>query len=192
MHVRENDEARRRSRRRLFVAALVPASLSALALCGCASQSSAKRVAPSAPKQVAATPKQVAATPTGGSAGVGPVVVPDGRQDAVLPDRTLTVRDAVREAGAGSASIRVDVVIRNAGPTTIANASTFFRLMGPDGDIFGVTPGSSTSLDGAIDAHTSRAGTVSFEVPAAATASWRLLYRPGLQTQTVMIAVNVG
>ena len=148
----------------------------------------------SAPSSGGRAPSQVTANATGGSQGVGPIVVPEGRQDVVLPDRSLTVRGATRQPGArpNAASIRVDVEIQNTGSPAIANDSTFFQMMGAEGDIFGGAQSSSTSFGVAIEGHTSRTGAISFDIPAAAASGLRLLYRPGVSARTVMIPLHVG
>ena len=56
--------------------------------------------------------------------------------------------------------------------------------MGPEGDTFSYQYNSSDNFYGSIVAHTTRAGTIVFQVPTAATSGLRLLYRPEIATET--------
>jgi hypothetical protein len=138
-----------------------------------------------------------------GSAGKGPLVissptpVPSGKagsQQIVLGDRTLIIRSVSKQQGASSNStlITLDLVVQNTSNKSIMNQSTFYQLMGPEGDIFGYQYNSSDNFYSAIAAHTTRSGMIVFQLPTAATSSLRLLYRPEIATETAIILLGVS
>lgn len=181
---------------------------STLALCGCHGDSPKARHVTQPPRQVLATPAgdagaaaagstgaaSPAAASPGGSAGVGPVVVPSGQQNVALGNLMLSIDRAVRVPGAstGSVSVHVDVAIRNSGVTSVASDSTAFQVMVPDGDIFPAKADASASVSGSIGSHSVRTGTVAFDLPAAAASNLRLMYRPSAVSQTAIIPLNLG
>ena len=192
MGMRSDERAGAGRRFNRAVLAVALAGASAVLVCSCSSGN--KRAAGTGSSAPASAPRQITATPSGGSGGVGPVVAPNGQGTVALGDRTLTVVHAVRGPGstASSVTVVVDLSVQNPGASTITAASSSFELMGPEGDMFTVKPGGAASLDGAIAPHATRAGTITFDVPAAATSNMRLLYRPGANAQTAMIPLNIG
>ncbi len=171
-----------------------------LAACGSApgpGSGSAANGGPAAPPQLV-TPKSV-----GGSSGKGPQVIssptplPGGKissQQVVLRDRTVVITSVTRQQGTnqGSILINLDLVVRNTSERAIRNESTFFRLIGPEGDAFGQQGNGSGDFYRTIDPHASRGGTIEFEIPAVAASSLYLIYRPEIATETVLIRLKAG
>jgi len=160
------------------------------------STTSASAVATIPPQLV--TPKAAS-----GSAGIGPLVissptpVPGGKagsQRIVLGDRTMILNSVSKQKGAGADStlITLDLAIQNTSDKAIMNQSTFFQLMGPEGDTFGSQFNSSDNFYGTIAAHTTRSGTIVFQVPTAATSSMHLLYRPEIAPETAIILLKIS
>ncbi len=138
-----------------------------------------------------------------GSAGKGPLVissptpVPGGKagsQQIVLGDRTLIINSVSKQKGASTNStlINLDLAVQNTSDKAIMNQLTFFQLIGPEGDIFGYQYNSSDNFYGTIVAHTTRSGTIMFQVPTAATSSLHLLYRPEIATETAIILLKIS
>jgi Domain of unknown function (DUF4352) len=152
---------------------------------------------------VASTPQLITPKDTGGSSGKGPLVisspttVPGGKpgtQQIVLGDRTLIIYRVTKQNGASSNStlIRLDLTVQNTSRKSILNLSTFFQLMGPEGDAFGYQYNSSDNFYGPITAHQIRSGTIVFQIPKAATSSLQLLYRPEIAAETVIIRLKIS
>jgi hypothetical protein len=149
-------------------------------------------------------PREITAKSAGGSSGVGPHIISDSKaqpgsgkyssQKVVLRDRVLVVNNATLQAGGsqGSASIELDLSVQSTGAKGIENQAGFFRLIGAEGDTFGNQYNSSDSFYGAIAAHETRRGHVSFKVPAAATSTLRLLYRPEVPSETAIVPLKIG
>ena len=149
------------------------------------------------------TPQLITPKAASGSAGKGPLVissqtpVPGGKagsQQIVLGDRTLIINSVSKQKGASANSILInlDIAVHNTSNKAIMNQSTFFQLMGPEGDTFGYQYNSSDSIYGTIAARMTRSGTMMFQVPTAAMSSLRLLYRPEIATETAIILLNVS
>jgi hypothetical protein len=149
------------------------------------------------------TPQLVTPKAASGSPGRGPIVissptpVPGGKagsQQIVLGDRTLIINSVSKQKGASTHStlINLDLAVQNTSDKAIMNQSTFFQLMGPEGDTFGYQYNSSDNFYGTIAAHTTHSGTIEFEVPAAATSRLRLLYRPEIATETAIIVLKIS
>ena len=149
------------------------------------------------------TPQLITPKAARGSAGKGPLVissptpVPGGKagsQQIVLGDRTVIINSVSKQKGASTSStlINLDLAIQNTSNKAIMNQSTFFQLMGPEGDIFGYQYNSSDNFYGTIAAHTTRSGTIEFEVPTAATPGLRLLYRPEIAKETAIILLKIS
>jgi Domain of unknown function (DUF4352) len=149
------------------------------------------------------TPQLVTPKSVRGSAGQGPLVissptpVPGGKpgsQQIVLGDRTLIINSVSKQQGvsANSTLISLDLAIQNTSAKAIMNQSTFFQLIGPEGDTFGYQYNSSDNFYGTIAAHTTRSGTIVFQVPTAATSGLRLLYRPEIATETAIISLMIS
>jgi Domain of unknown function (DUF4352) len=149
------------------------------------------------------TPQLITAKASHGSPGKGPLVISNptlvpgskaSSQQIVLGDRTLIINRVSKQKGASTNStlINLDLAVRNTSDKAIMNQLTFFQLMGPEGDTFGYQYNSSDNFYGAIAAHTTRSGTIMFQVPTAATASLHLLYRPEIATETAIILLKVS
>ena len=149
------------------------------------------------------TPQLITPKAARGSAGKGPLVissqtpVPGGKagsQQIVLGDRTLIINSVSKQKGASANStlIDLDIAVHNTSNKAIMNQSTFFQLMGPEGDTFGYQYNSSDNIYGTIAARMTRSGTMMFQVPTAAMSSLRLLYRPEIATETAIILLNVS
>src|SRR5947209_705597 len=149
------------------------------------------------------TPRQVTPRAARGSAGKGPLVissptpVPGGKagsQQIVLDDRTLIITSLSKQRGASTNStlINLDLAVHNTSNKAIMNQSTFFQLMGPEGDTFGYQYNSSDNIYGTIAAHMTRSGTIVFQVPTVAMSSLHLLYRPEIATETAIVLLKVS
>lgn len=153
---------------------------------------------------VTTTPQLVTPKGTGGSPGKGPLVistptpVPGGKpgsQQIVLGDRTLIINRVTVQKGtsANTALVNLDLTIQNTSGKVIKNLSTFFQLIGAEGDTFGYQYNSSDNFYGSIAAHTTRSGTIVFQIPAAATKSnLHLLYRPEIATETAITLLKIS
>jgi Domain of unknown function (DUF4352) len=134
-----------------------------------------------------------------GSSGTGPIVVttptpvPSGGSQVVLKDRTLVVDDVSKQKAADDHSSLISLVltVKNTSGTPIMNESTFFQLMGTEGDIFTYQSSSSDNFFGDIPAKSDRNGKIVFQVPTAAASDLRLFYRPEVATETVVMSLNV-
>lgn len=149
------------------------------------------------------TPQLVTPKAAYGSAGKGPLVissptsVPGGKagsQQIVLGDRTLIINSVSTQNGASANSILInlDLAVQNTSNKTIMNQSTFYQLMGPEGDIFGYQYNSSDNFYGSIAARTTRSGTIVFQLPAAAASSLSLSYHPEIAAETAIILLRVS
>jgi hypothetical protein len=160
------------------------------------SLSSATAVATITPQLV--TPKAV-----GGSPGKGPLVISSpttapggkpGSQQIVLGDRTLIINSVTRQKGVSASTtlISLGLAVQNTSAKAIMNQSAFFQLMGPEGDAFGYQYNSSDNFYGTIAAHTTRSGTIVFQVPTAAASSLHLLYRPEIAAETAIVLLKIS
>ncbi len=167
------------------------------------SSTQGQKSTPSATAASTITPQLITPKAARGSAGKGPLVissptpVPGGKagsQQIVLGDRTLTINSFSRQKVASTkfALIDLDLVVHNTSNKVIMNKSTFFQLMGPEGDTFGYQYNSSDNIYGTIAAHMTRSGTILFQVPTAAISSLRLLYRPEIATETAIVLLKVS
>ena len=149
------------------------------------------------------TPRLVTPKAAHGSAGKGPLVissptpVPGGKagsQQIVLGDRTLIINSVSKQKGASTNStlINLDLAVQNTSNKAIMNQSTFYQLMGPEGDIFGYQYNSSDNFYGTIAARTTRSGMIVFQLPTAAASSLRLLYRPEIASETAIVLLIVS
>ncbi len=152
---------------------------------------------------IAITPQMVTSEAVSSTPGKGPLVissptmVPGGKpgtQQIVLGDRTLIIYHVAEHNGADSNStlISLDLTIQNTSHKAIMNLSTFFQLMGPDGDAFGYKYNSSDNFYGPINAYKARSGTIVFQIPKAATSSLQLLYRPEIAAETAIIRLKIS
>jgi len=158
---------------------------------------------PSATVATTLTPQLITPKAFSGSPGKGPLVissptpVPGGKagsQQIVLGDRTLIINSVSKQKGASpnATLITLDLTVQNTSSKAIKNQSTFFQLMGPEGDTFGYQYNSSDNFYGIIAADTTRRGSIVFQVPTAAISSLRLLYRPEIATETAIILLKIS
>jgi hypothetical protein len=158
---------------------------------------------PAATAAATITPKLVTAKASGGLQGKGPITifsptpVPGGKagsQQVVLGDRTLIINSASKQKGVSPnfTLIYLDLAVQNTSDKAIMNQPTFFQLTGLEGDIFDYQYNSSDNFYGPLAAHTTRGGTIVFQVPTAAVSSLRLLYRPEIATETAIIFLRVS
>jgi len=149
-----------------------------------------------------ATPTVVTARSARGTPGSGPHVVtsptpvPGGNphsQQVELGDRTLVLNSVSKQDNADGQSslITLALTIRNTSNKPIRNEVSFFQLMSTEGDTFTYQSNSSDTFYGDMSAHSSRDGTIVFQIPKAAASNLRLLYRPEVETESVLMPLNV-
>jgi hypothetical protein len=144
-----------------------------------------------------AAPRELTAKPAGGSAGIGPLTPSsDGSteraQRVALKDRVLIVNGVTKRTRVGQNTfVDVDLTLQSRRSTAIANKASSYVIMGAEGDAFAKQDNRSGAFYGTIDSYKSRTGTISFEIPAAATSSLRLLYRPSAAARTVIIPLTI-
>jgi hypothetical protein len=149
------------------------------------------------------TPQVITPKSSSGSPGQGPLVissptpVPGGKagsQQIVLRDRTLIINSVIEQKGVNpnTSLITLDVAVQNTSAKAIMNQPTFYQLIGPEGDTFSYQYNSSDNFYGTIAVRTTRSGTIVFQVPAFATSSLHLLYRPEIGTETVITSLTLS
>ncbi len=174
-----------------------------LLLAACSSASDSSTTSSSTTASVTTTPQLVTPKSSSGSPGKGPLVissptmVPGGKpgaQQIVLADRTLIISRVTEQNGVSSNStlISLDLTVQNTSHKAIMNLSTFFQLMGPEGDAFGYQYNSTDNFYGPISAYKARSGTIVFQIPKAATSSLQLLYRPEIAAETAIIRLKIS
>jgi hypothetical protein len=124
-----------------------------------------------------------------------PSPIPGGSstsQQTVLKDRTLIIESVSKQRGANPdpVAITIAITINNTGGKAIQNQASFFHLIGTGGDFFGQT-NSSDNFYGSITAHTSRSGTITFQLPAAAATNLRLMYRSEVASEALLIPLKL-
>jgi hypothetical protein len=158
-----------------------------------AMMSSSHKTATAGSTAVTATPVQ-----SNGAAPIEvstPTRIPGGSstsQQIVLKDRTLVINTVSRQKGANPdpVAINIAMTIKNTGGKSIKNQAAFFQLVGAGGDFFGQT-NSSDNFYGPIASHTTRSGTITFQLPAAAIKNLRLMYRPEVASEALLMPVRV-
>jgi hypothetical protein len=147
-----------------------------------------------------AAPILVTAKSVQGMSGSGPIVVsmpaPDGNangQQAVLKDRILVLDSVSKQdtTDGHSSLIALALTVRNTSDKPIMNQSAFFQLMSVEGDIFTYQYGSSGHFYDMLSAHSSRDGTVVFQIPTAAASHLQLLYHPEATTESVLMLLKI-
>lgn len=149
----------------------------------------------------ATTPIVITPKATQKSGGDGPLVISSptpvpgdntGSQQVVLADRTLVISSATKQkVNANSLLITLVITVKNTSAKSIMNQSTFFQLMGAEGDTFSYQYNSSDNFYGPVAAQSTRTGTISFQIPAAAATNLRLLYHSEIATETTLVTLNV-
>ena len=161
--------------------------------------SSINDTTPVIPTSVPGTP--VIPTSVPGTPGVGPIVilsptpVPGGgthSQQVVFADRTLIINDVSKGAGADAnlVAVSLKIMLKNTSGKVIMNESSYFSLLGSEGDAFGLPATTTSSFFGSIASNSSRSGTIVFQVPAGAIKGLHLLYRSNVATETVFLPIT--
>jgi hypothetical protein len=114
-------------------------------------------------------------------------------QQKVLRDRILVLNSVSKQEAVDEHSclIALALTVRNTSDKPIMNQSAFFQLMSVEGDIFTYQYGSSDHFYDVLSAHSSRDGTVVFQIPTAAASHLQLLYRPEVATESVLMLLKV-
>ena len=114
------------------------------------------------------------------------------KQTIRLADRTLTLQQVSQQPGvdASSRGVSITITITNTSAASIQNKSTFYQLVGAEGDAFGSQSSVTSGFYGPIPVRQNRSGTITFQVPIGAAASLQLLYRPEIATETVLVPLN--
>ena len=152
---------------------------------------------PFTPRQI--TPK---ANSSSGSKGpqvvTGQIAVPGGKvgnRQIVLSDRILIINSIGKQKGTGANStlVNLDLTVQNTSNKTIMNSSSFFLLMGPEGDTFNYQYNSSDNFYGTVAAHTTRQGSITFQVPTTATTTnLSLMYRSEIVAETAIVSLKIA
>ncbi|HEV2580271.1 MAG TPA: hypothetical protein VGT44_05410 [Ktedonobacteraceae bacterium] len=144
------------------------------------------------------TPTVQSGTVAASTPGVGPIVAVTPTADAgttpaqqtiTLADRTLMLGQVSRSPGASASSTAVSITITVTDTTAMAiqNQSSFYQLVGAEGDAFGVQSSVTPGFYGTIAAKQWHKGTITFQVPTGASQGLQLLYRPEKATETTLI-----
>jgi hypothetical protein len=143
----------------------------------------------------------VKATVGANKPGRGPIIIqsptpiPGGNpssQQINLVDRTLVIENVSRQANAATnmTTVMVKLVVKNTSAKSIKNLATSYQLVGAEGDMFGLPPGTTGNFFGTIASGSTRAGTLAFqEIPSFAIKKLQLLYRSE-SAQAVFISLN--
>ena len=174
----------------------------ALVACSPASSSKDRATTPTA-KGTSSINDTTPVIPTSvpGTPGVGPIVilsptpVPGGgthSQQVVFADRTLIINDVSKGAGADAnlVAVSLKIMLKNTSGKVIMNESSYFSLLGSEGDAFGLPATTTSSFFGSIASNSSRSGTIVFQVPAGAIKGLHLLYRSNVATETVFLPIT--
>jgi len=110
-----------------------------------------------------------------------------------LADRALALGQVSKQPGADSSStaISVTLTIRNTSTASIKNQATFYQLVGAEGDTFGTQSSVTPGFFGAIAPGQQRTGTIVFQIPSGAARGLRLLYRPEVATDTLLLPLPI-
>lgn len=147
-------------------------------------------------------PTVIVSTKTGtNKPGTGPIIiqsptpVPGGStssQQIGLADRTLVIEHVSRQANTktGTTTVIITLVVKNTSGKSINNLATSYQLVGAEGDMFGLPPGTSGDLFGTIASGSTRSGILAFqEIPTFAIKKLQLLYRSE-SAQVVFVPLN--
>jgi hypothetical protein len=133
--------------------------------------------------------------------GAGPIIIqsptpiPGGSpssQQISLTDRTLVIENVSRQANTTTnmTTITVKLVVKNTSGKSIKNLATSYQLVGAEGDMFGLPPGTAGNFFGTIASGSTRSGTIAFQqIPSFAIKKLQLLYRSE-SAQAVFISLN--
>lgn len=114
-------------------------------------------------------------------------------QLVTLADRTLTITSVSQQPGSSANTMAITLVmaIHNTGAKSIQNQASFYKLVGAEGDIFGLQSSATASFFGTIPPQGSLNGTIVFQVPMAATNGLRLLFRSEVVSETVFVPLKI-
>ena len=114
-------------------------------------------------------------------------------QLVTLADRTLTITSVSQQQGGSANSMAITLVmaIHNTGTKSIQNQASFYKLVGAEGDFFGLQSSATASFFGTIPPQGSLNGTIVFQVPTAAINGLRLLFRSEVVTETVFVPLKL-
>jgi hypothetical protein len=114
-------------------------------------------------------------------------------QFVTLADRALALGQVSKGAGADASTtaVSVSVTIKNTSTASIENLATFYQLISAEGDIFGTQSSVTTGFYGAIAPGHERSGTIVFQVPTGAVHGLRLLFRPEVARDTLLLPLDV-
>ena len=149
-----------------------------------------------------ATSTPIAVTAVPSTPGKGPIVILSPTpvagggvhsQQVVLADRTLIINSVSKSAGtdANSLAITMSLTLKNTSAKTILNQPNYFSLFGTEGDVFGLSPQTTSPFFGSISTNNSRSGTVVFQIPAGAAKTLKLFYRSEVPSETVFVPFTV-
>lgn len=134
-------------------------------------------------------------------AGTGPIIIQSptpvpggsaGSQQIGLADRMLVIESVSRQANSATdtTTITVKLMIKNTSDKSIKNLMTSYQLVGAEGDMFGLRPGTNGNFFGTIVSGGTRSGTLAFQqIPDAAIKKLQLLYRSE-SAQVVFVPLN--
>jgi Telomeric repeat-binding factor 2. len=192
---------------KIMLLSCMPLLLFLLAACGFTGSTSGSNGSTTAANQglvpgKTVTPVIVAAKSVRGASGSGPIVVTaptsvpgsnPNSQQVVLNDRILVINSVRKQNSMNAASslITLALTMKNTSKKPIKNQSTFFQLMGAEGDIFTYQYNSSDNFYNIVPARSSRSGTIVFQIPKAAVSNLRLFYRSEVVTETVLVSLKV-
>ena len=152
---------------------------------------------PTAPQVAASTPSVISTPNQGPVVILTPTPVPGGNVNSqliTLPDRTLSILNVSKQqaSDANSTIISLNLTMQNTGKTSIPNQPGYYQLVGSEGDMFGSQSSASPGFFGTITPHTSRSGTIVFQIPSAAVSGLRLLFRSEIATETVFVQLKIS
>jgi Domain of unknown function (DUF4352) len=176
---------------RMYSKVMLAGSILLFLLAACSGGNTSNSGTPTA-SNTAITATVITAKSARGTPG-NSIIVNDKDQKAVLKDRMLVVNNASKQDAADDHSSLISLVltVKNTSDKAIKNESTFFQLLSTEGDTFTYQSNSSDTFYGDVSAHSSRDGTIVFQIPKAAASNLRLLYRPEVETETALISLKV-
>lgn len=198
--------------KRLIVCGIVVICLLLLTACGGAPTTNTTSTPTATPTQlelsanpttgVTGTPTTPAVTTPTSTTASGPQVILTPTpvagggatsQLVTLADRTLTITSVSQQPGSSANTMAITLVmaIHNTGAKSIQNQASFYKLVGAEGDIFGLQSSATASFFGTIPPQGSLNGTIVFQVPMAATNGLRLLFRSEVVSETVFVPLKI-
>jgi hypothetical protein len=114
-------------------------------------------------------------------------------QQLGLSDRTIVIESVSEQADSADdfATITLQLTFKDTGDKGIDNLATAYRLVGTEGDMFGLQPGSSNYF-GRVAAGRARSGVVAFQqIPSAAIRKLQLFYHADA-SQVVFAPLSIG